>query len=209
MVNPSTAPIPRPARRRNEAFAQAFLERLAGSQGRALSRAPQSAKLPLLKPGVRPGFQLNPRFKARPQTRNSPARQARSWKTNPTVGFPLSYRSFNAFVRAAAVWVTLMESVPVERIPLSPSLLRTLFPVRPHSGQGTKEKTVPKDGLFMSALCARSIARPAGRASIFVLVDFRNAKIKKGISDSAESDSGLCPENPRPFEKGRRKLQFA
>ena len=100
-----------------------------------------------------------------------------------------------------------MESVPVERIPLS--LLRTLFPVRPHSGQGTKEKTVPKDGLFMSALCARSIARPAGRASIFVLVDFRNAKIKKGISDSAESDSGLCPENPRPFEKGRRKLQFA
>ena len=78
----------------------------------------------------------------------------------------------------------------------------------PHFGRGTKEKTVPKDGLFMSALCARSIARPAGRASIFVLVDFRKAKIKKGISDSAESDSGLCPENPRPFEKGRRKLYF-
>ena len=71
-----------------------------------------------------------------------------------------------------------------ERIPLSPPLLRTLSPVRPHSGRGTKEKTVPEDGLFMSALCARSIARPAGRASIFVLVDFPSrgiGKIKRGF----------------------------
>ena len=58
------------------------------------------------------------------------------------------------------------------------------LPARPHSGQGTKEKTVPKDGLFMSALCARSIARPVGRASIFVLVDFPSrgiGKIKRGF----------------------------
>ena len=70
-----------------------------------------------------------------------------------------------------------------------------------------KGKTVRKDGLSHErTLCAKSIARPAGRAFFVFLVDFRKAKIKKGISDSAESDSGLCPENPRPFEKGRRKL---
>ena len=140
----------------------------------------------------------------RPQTAESP------FETRcPTrVSIKPSFQSASADAQFPCAPSALMESVPVERIPLSPSLLRTLFPVRPHSGQGTKEKTVPKGGLFMSALCARSIARPAGRASIFVLVDFRNAKIKKGISDSAESDSGLCPENPRPFEKGRRKLYF-
>ncbi|WP_162608040.1 hypothetical protein [Butyricicoccus pullicaecorum] len=33
------------------------------------------------------------------------------------------------------------------------------------------------------------------------LVDFRKAKIKKGISLSAESDSGRCPENLQTFEK--------
>ena len=38
-----SAPIP--ARRRNEVFAGLF-QKAAGSQGRALSRAPQSAKLP-------------------------------------------------------------------------------------------------------------------------------------------------------------------
>ncbi len=36
-----------PARRRNKAFAQAFLERLAGSQGRALSRVPQDTNSPI------------------------------------------------------------------------------------------------------------------------------------------------------------------
>ena len=30
---------------------------------------------------------------------------------------------------------------------------------------------------------------------------------QRGIPDSAESGSGLCPENPQPFEKGWRKLQ--
>ena len=40
-----------------------------------------------------------------------------------------------------------------------------------------------------------------------VLVDFRIRENQKGVPDSAESGSGLCPENLRPFEKGRRKLQ--
>ncbi|WP_143287728.1 hypothetical protein [Butyricicoccus pullicaecorum] len=58
-----------PARRRIEAFAQAFLERLAGSQGSALSRHPQMAKSLF-------DFrfcenQLKKNKKARPQTRNS------------------------------------------------------------------------------------------------------------------------------------------
>ena len=38
----------------------------------------------------------------------------------------------------------------------------------------------------------------------FILVDFPSrgiGKIKKGIPDSAESGSGLCPENPQTFEK--------
>ena len=73
-----------------------------------------------------PGFNLTLVKSARRSERNSPARQARSWKTNPAVGFPLSYRSFNASALAAALRATLMESVPMERIPLSLSLLRTL-----------------------------------------------------------------------------------
>jgi len=32
-------------------------------------------------------------------------------------------------------------------------------------------------------------------------VDFRKAKIKKGISHPAGCDSGRCPENPQTFEK--------
>ena len=76
----------------------------------------------------------------------------------------------------------------------------------------------------MSALCARGIARRARRAFLFVLVDFRFAKIKKGlplaaasgflfvlvdsrvghreskrVSPVATGDSGLCPENPQAF----------
>ena len=95
---------PRPARRRAKSFASLF--KGCGFSGQRPESRSAERETPLLKPGVRPGFQLNPRFKARPQTRNSPARQARSWKTNPTVGFPLS-----------------------------PPLLRTLFPVRPHFGR--------------------------------------------------------------------------
>lgn len=33
-----------------------------------------------------------------------------------------------------------------------------------------------------------------------------NGRNQKGISSVATDDSGRCPENPRPFEKGRRKL---
>ena len=40
------------------------------------------------------------------------------------------------------------------------------------------------------------------------LVDFRFAKIKRGIPRPAGRGSGLCPENPQPFEKGWRKLQL-
>ena len=132
----------------------------------------------------------------------------RSWNPFPWNGFPLSppllrtlSLSDRSFGDAHGIRSRGTDS-PIPTLTAHPPF------VRPHSGRGTKEKTVPKDGLFMSALCARSIARPAGRASIFVLVDFRKAKIKKGISCPAGHDSGLCPENPRPFEKGRRKLYF-
>ena len=35
----------------------------------------------------------------------------------------------------------------------------------------------------------------------FILVDFRKAKIKKGIPLAAASVSGLCPENLQTFKK--------
>ena len=47
------------------------------------------------------------------------------------------------------------------------------------------------------------------RFFILVQLIFAEAKIKKSVSRSAERDSGLCPENPQPFEKGWRKLYFA
>ena len=53
------------------------------------------------------------------------------------------------------------------------------------------------------AVCGR-------RFFYYFLVETRvGHRVSKGISDSAESDSGLCPENPQPFEKGWRKLHFA
>ena len=54
----------------------------------------------------------------------------------------------------------------------------------------------------MSALCAQKVLRDLRVALfLFFLVDFREAKIKKGVSPSADGDSGLCPENPQTFEK--------
>ena len=49
-------------------------------------------------------------------------------------------------------------------------------------------------------LCAKHCAS-ADALFYYFLVDFRKAKIKRGVPDSAESGSGLCPENPQTFEK--------
>jgi len=142
---------------RNEAFAQAFLERLAGSQGRALSRTPQSPEL----------------------------------------------------------------------------LLETRCPARVSTQTYKKGKTVPLDGLSHErTLCAKSISLAAASDYFFILVDFRKSENQKGVSRSAERDSGQrCPRvralaervghslaGKRPtgafsgsarFEKGWRKLYFA
>ena len=68
------------------------------------------------------------------------------------------------------------------------------------------EKTTLLGGLFHErTLCAKYCAS-ADALFLFFLVDFRKSENQKGVSRSAERDSGLCPENPRPFEKGRRKL---
>ncbi|EOQ35664.1 hypothetical protein HMPREF1526_02761 [Butyricicoccus pullicaecorum 1.2] len=79
---------------------------------------------PLLIPALPESTKLS--LKARPQTRNSPARQARSWNPFPWNGFPYPRPYCAPSPCQTAVSATLMESVPVERIPLSPSLLRTL-----------------------------------------------------------------------------------
>ena len=146
-----------------EVFAGLF-QKAAGSQGRALRRAPQGAEL-----------SLETRCPARVsiQTKNKSASADAQSLEIPSVG--------------------------------------TVFP--------------------MSALCARSISRSAERDYFFSLVDFRRSENQKGISDSAESDSGQqCPRvralaeqvghslaGKRPtgafsgsarFEKGWRKLQF-
>ena len=70
-----------PPRGRNEAFAQAFLERLAGSQGSALSRHPQMAKCPF-------GFGQRPESTKINKKRDSQVAQysaadGRSWKDHP------------------------------------------------------------------------------------------------------------------------------
>ena len=51
----------------------------------------------------------------------------------------------------------------------------------------------------MSALCARGIARRARRAFLFVLVDFRSAKIKKGVPRPAGRGLRLCLKTPQAF----------
>ena len=54
----------------------------------------------------------------------------------------------------------------------------------------------------MSALCAQGISRSAERDFVYFLVDSGlRPGIKKGVSDSAESDLGLCPKDPQTFEK--------
>ena len=59
----------------------------------------------------------------------------------------------------------------------------------------------------MSALGAQRILLAAASAlNESLLKPGSDTGFQEGISDSAESDSGLCPENPQPFEKGWRKL---
>ena len=54
----------------------------------------------------------------------------------------------------------------------------------------------------MSALSARGIARLRTRfLIIFWLKPGADTGFQKGISDSAESDSGPCPENPQPLKR--------
>ena len=65
----------------NEAFAQAFLERLAGSQGRALRRAPQSAEPPFDFPDLPRGkINQNKKNNRVPQDAKSFAHKVRSWE---------------------------------------------------------------------------------------------------------------------------------
>ncbi|MFR4972836.1 MAG: hypothetical protein ACLUB2_05305 [Butyricicoccus pullicaecorum] len=62
---------------------------------------------------------------------------------------------------------------------------------------------------FMSALCAQRVLLAAASALNESFVETR-AKPRVSIGDFArcDGDSGLCPENPQPFEKGWRKLQL-
>ncbi|WP_412106784.1 hypothetical protein [Butyricicoccus pullicaecorum] len=65
-----------------------------------------------------------------------------------------------------------------------------------------KGKTNPSVGLSHErTLCAKSISLAAASDYFLFWLIFAKAKIKKGISRSAERDSGLCPENPQTFEK--------
>src|SRR5699024_7977930 len=64
-------------------------------------------------------------------------------------------------------------------------------PVRPQFGQGAKEKTVPKDGLFMSGHWPRKF-RSLRRAIIFfILVDFPSRGIGK-----IKGDFAVCGRRP-------------
>ncbi|WP_162608080.1 hypothetical protein [Butyricicoccus pullicaecorum] len=51
----------------------------------------------------------------------------------------------------------------------------------------------------MSALCARSLSLAAASDYFFFFVDFRKAKIKKGISRPAGRDLRLCLKTPQTF----------
>jgi len=54
----------------------------------------------------------------------------------------------------------------------------------------------------MSALCAQKVLRDLRVALfLFFLVDFREAKIKKGVSRPAGRDLRLCLKTPQTFEK--------
>ena len=90
------------------------------------------------------------------------------------------------------------------------SPLETRGPPRVSTQTNKTRQTVLSDGLSHErTLCAEYCASLGMRFFILVQLIFAEAKIKKRVSRSAERDSGLCPENPQPFEKGWRKLYFA
>ena len=62
----------------------------------------------------------------------------------------------------------------------------------------------------MSAFDARGISLAAASDGFyFWLIPGADTGNQRGIPDSVESGSRLCPENPQPFEKDWRKLYFA
>ncbi len=88
-----------------------------------------------------------------------------------------------------------------------------IFPIS-REGKSTKTKTKARPAgraILSRTKCAHGKDRPKGRS--FLICKFRlkpgsDTGFQWGISPSADGASGLCPENPRPFEKGRRKLQY-
>ena len=67
------------------------------------------------------------------------------------------------------------------------------------------KKRIPQDAQFSG-----KTNRRVGLSFLYVWIDSRGGhRESKEIPLSADSGSGRCPENLRPFEKGRRKLYFA
>ena len=81
-----------------------------------------------------------------------------------------------------------------------------IFPIS-REGKSTKIKKEKRDPQV-----AQSLERPSCRTvfsfCLFGLKPGLYTGFQGGISPSADGDSGLCPKNPQPFEKGWRKLQF-
>ena len=60
----------------------------------------------------------------------------------------------------------------------------------------------------MSALCARSISRPAGRDYFFVLVNFRKAKIKRGFRVLRDTTQGSALRTRKPLKRFDRNFNY-
>ena len=111
-------------------------------------------EIPLLKPGVRPGFQPKNKKNRSPQRAKYSAAIGRSWERP-------SFRTAFPF-----------------------SLPRLRQPERRECTNGRRGENQPVGWFSMSALCARSFSRPEGRDYFFVLVDFPSreiGKIKRGF----------------------------
>ena len=73
----------------------------------------------------------------------------------------------------------------------------------------TIKKTRSSGSGLMSALCAQRVLLAAASAlNESLLKPGPNPGFQKGIPHPAGCGSGRYPENPQPFEKGWRKLQF-